>query len=277
MTYRRILPLLASFAAALACHAAAPIELPVWPGVAPHSENHTDQETWQERGKNGAPDRAVRHVNIPTITVYQPEPASASHLAILIAPGGGYEHVTIDKEGHDVARWLAAHGITSAVLKYRLPKTPGGGYTVDDAYADAMQALKVMRAHAGGWHFDPAKLGMMGFSAGGHLTILAGTKPPKNERPAFLVPMYPAVPDGYESASDLAPIFIGQASDDPLLNSGNALRFYTWARSQKAPIELHLFLNGGHGFGLGKPGTPTAEWPELFLAWLHSIGLLGRE
>ena len=253
------------------------MELPVWPGAAPHSKGRPDRETWQERGTNGVMDRAVRGIDVPTITVYLPAPPKATHVAILVVPGGGYEHVTIDKEGHRVARWLANHGIAAAVLKYRLPHTPDAGYTVDDAFADAMQALTDIREHAAEWHIDPAKLGMMGFSAGGNLTLLAGTKAPAAERPAFIVPMYPAVPDGYESSTQVPPVFLAQATDDPLLNSGKALRFYTWARTQKVPIELHLFLNGGHGFGLGRPGTPTTEWPDLFLSWLHTIGVLPRE
>ena len=169
--------------------AADPIELPVWSGVAPGSEGRNEKETWEERGKNGVINRAVRQVHAPTISVYLPETAKNTGVAVLIAPGGGYEHVTIDLEGHDVARWLATQGVAGIVLKYRLPKTPGDVYTPDHALADAVEALKVIRTHAAEWKIDSAKLGMMGFSAGGNLTALAGTKPAKAERPAFLAPI----------------------------------------------------------------------------------------
>lgn len=256
--------------------ASEPIELPVWSGVAPGSEGRTEKETWEERGKNGVVNRAVRQVHAPAISVYLPEPTKTTGVAVLIAPGGGYEHVTIDLEGHDVARWLATQGVAGIVLKYRLPKTPGNIYTADHALADAVEALKVVRTHAAEWKIDPAKLGMMGFSAGGNLTALAGTKPPKAERPAFLAPIYPQIPETLAPVpADVGPTFIVQATDDAL-GTDNSIRFYTWVRAQKAPAEMHLFAKGGHGFGMGRPGTPAAEWPKLFIAWLGTTGFMAK-
>lgn len=251
-------------------------ELPIWPGIAPGSEGRTEKETWEERGKNGVVNRAVRQIHTPTIFLYLPAKTKATGVAVLIAPGGGYEHVTIDLEGHDVARWLVSQGVAAAVLKYRLPKTPGNVYTADHALADAVEALKVMRAHAAEWQIDPAKLGMLGFSAGGNLTALAGTKPPKEARPAFLAPIYPSIPENLAPVpSDVAPTFIVQATDDAL-GTDNSIRFYTWVRAQKAPAEVHLFAKGGHGFGLGRAGTPAAEWPKLFIAWLETTGFIAK-
>jgi acetyl esterase/lipase len=272
----RLLILFAIWAAPALAHAGDPIELPVWPGIPPGSEGRTEKETWEERGKNGVVNRAVRQVHAPTISVYLPEKAKATGVAVLIAPGGGYEHVTIDLEGHDVARWLATQGVAAAVLKYRLPGTPGKVYTADHALADAVEALKLVRSHAAEWGINPAKLGMMGFSAGGNLTALAGTKPPKEARPAFLAPIYPSIPESLAPVpADVAPTFIVQATDDRL-GTDNSIRFYTWVREQKVPAEMHLFAKGGHGFGLGQAGTPAAEWPKLFIAWLGATGFIAQ-
>ncbi|HVW20423.1 MAG TPA: alpha/beta hydrolase [Opitutaceae bacterium] len=254
--------------------AAAPLELAVWPGIAPGSENATAPETSEERGKNGATDRALRQVSKPTITVYLPDASAATGAALLIAPGGGFEHVTIDKEGHEIARWLAGQGIAGIVLKYRLPKTPGQSYTVDTAMADAMQALRDIRGHAAEWGIDPARLGMIGFSAGGNMAARAAVWPDASQRPAFVGLMYPAIPAGFGEIPPGTPrAFLAQADDDPL-GTENAIRFYQWERAKKIPAELHLFSRGGHGFGLGKPGTPTTAWPQLFRNWLASIGAI---
>jgi acetyl esterase/lipase len=250
---------------------ASPLELPVWDGVPPGSEKATEKETWEERGKDGVTNRAVRQVHRPTITVHRPA-GNNTGVAVLIAPGGGNEHVTIDLEGHEVARWLASQGITGIVLKYRLSGTPGGIYTAEHPLADAMQALKVIRRHAAEWGIVPAKIGMMGFSAGGTLTVRAGVVPEKTDRPAFLAPIYGGPPEGMTALPpDLAPMFLVHANND---RAENSVKLYTMARDQKISAELHLFASGGHGFGLGKPGTPPAEWPRLFKAWLVTNAFL---
>jgi acetyl esterase/lipase len=251
---------------------AEPLEIPLWPGAAPGSEGITTPEKWENRGANGVVDRAVREIHRPTITVFLPDRAKATGTAALIAPGGGYEHLAIDKEGNDVARWLSAQGIAGIVLKYRLPKTPDADYTTGTALADVAQALKIIRAQAGEWGLDRAKVGMLGFSAGGNLTALAGTKLPADVRPAFLGLMYPAIPPALAPIpADTPRAFIGQADNDPL-GTDNSIRFYQWLHADKIPAELHLFSSGGHGFGLGAPGTPPASWPRLFVAWLRANG-----
>ena len=254
---------------------AAPFELPVWSGVAPGSEGRHEPEKWEERVKNGVTDRAVRQVHQPTITIYLPEKAKATGVAVLLAPGGGYEHVTIDKEGHDVARWLVTQGVAGIVLKYRLPRTPGNVYTDDTALADAIEALKLVRQHASEWGIERQKLGMMGFSAGGNLAARAGTRGDAATRPSFLALIYPSVPEGIGASvpADVAPTFIVQAHDD-MLGTENSIRFYQWVKARKVVAELHLFANGGHGFGLGKPGTATTHWPALFRDWLAATGFL---
>jgi acetyl esterase/lipase len=245
--------------------AADPEELPIWPGVPPGSEGYTAKETVQQRGKNGAMDRALRQISVPTITVYLPEKGTANGISLLLAPGGGYEHLTIDNEGNAIARRFVAQGFACMVLKYRLPHQP---FTKEDSLADAVQAIKLIRAHAQDWHIDPAKVGMVGFSAGGNLAALAGTKPAKADRPAFLGLMYPVVEPGFGPVpADVPPTFIMQAIDTSI-GPDNSVRFYQWVVALKVPVELHLFTKGGHGFGLGKPGSSAAEWPELFVKWL---------
>ncbi len=244
---------------------AAPMEIPVWTGVAPGSEGFTAKETIQQRGKNGAMDRALRQISEPTLTVYLPDKHIANGISLVIAPGGGYEHVTIDNEGHAIARRFVAQGIACLVLKYRLPHKP---FTKDDSLADALQAIKDVRAHAQEWGLDPAKVGMMGFSAGGNLAALAGTKPPKADRPSFLALVYPVVEANFGPVpADVPPTFIIQAIDTSI-GPENSVRFYQWVVALKVPVELHLFTKGGHGFGLGKPGSSAAEWPQLFVKWL---------
>ena len=132
-------------------------------------------EVWVERGK-GTVDRAVSSVHQPAITVYLPEKENATGAAIVIAPGGGFSHLAIDKEGHEIARWLTKIGVAGFVLKYRLPKTKDAGYTIDTALRDTQRALRLVRSRAREWNVDTTRVGLMGFSAGGALAALAGAK-----------------------------------------------------------------------------------------------------
>src|SRR5262249_42150453 len=138
----------------------------------------------------------------------------------------------------------------------------------DTPLADATEALKLVRKRAGEWGIDSAKVGFMGFSAGGNLAALAGTRLAKEARPTFLALMYPGIPENFgEIPEDLAPTFVLAANDDKM-GSESSLRFAQWARAKKLPVELHLFAKGGHGFGMGKKELPVSGWPMLFTAWL---------
>jgi acetyl esterase/lipase len=269
--------LLASLAAAVLAplaRAAEPLEIPVWTGVAPGSEGYSAPETVQQRGRNGVDNRALRQISRPTLTVYLPEKAAANGVALVIAPGGGYEHVTIDNEGHAIARRFVAQGIACAVLKYRLPHPP---FTKQTTLSDALEAIQVVRDHAAAWGIDPAKVGMMGFSAGGNLAALAGTKPARESRPSFLALIYPVVEKDFGGVpADVPPTFIIQAIDTSI-GPDNSVRFYQWVADRKVPVELHLFTKGGHGFGLGQPGSSAAEWPQLFVKWLAETGFVAGQ
>ncbi|HVV45314.1 MAG TPA: alpha/beta hydrolase [Bryobacteraceae bacterium] len=240
-------------------------------------------EQVQERGKNGVTDRSITNVNQPTVTVYLPAAGKGNGTAIVICPGGGYQHLAIDKEGHDVARWLNTIGIAGIVLKYRLPgsaamkhggdlqaETRAAGVAIDDAEA----AVALVRKNADRWHLKPNAVGMMGFSAGGHLAAMMGMVAPKESRPDFLVLGYPAIPPVLGVTADTPRTFLVAADDDPAVNPvENAGRFFAALRAAKVPAEMHIYSSGGHGFGIVKSGKTSEAWPTALVAWLKEAGL----
>jgi endo-1,4-beta-xylanase len=278
------LKLIAAVLSMTAALRADPLIVPLWPGDAPGSEGVHGEELWVERGE-GIVDRSVANVDKPALTVYLPLPETSNGAAIVICPGGAYTHLAIDKEGHDVAEWLTANGIAGIVLKYRLPRTKQRNYTVDTALADARRAMRMTRAHAAEWKIDPQRIGMMGFSAGGNLIALAGTKFDGGEsgatdkidragsRPDFLALIYPSVPAEIGIDARTPPSFLVHADDDRL-SSENSIRFYQGLKKEKIPAELHIYSRGGHGFGIRNRDVPSASWPLRFLAWMGAEGLL---
>ena len=240
-------------------------------------------EQIQERGRNGVTDRSITNVNQPTVTVYLPAGAKATGTAIVICPGGGYQHLAIDKEGHDVARWLNTIGIAGIVLKYRLPgsaaMTHGGDLqaeaeavhlTLDDAEA----AVELVRKNASRWNLKPNAVGLMGFSAGGHLAAMMGMVAPKTSRPDFLILGYPAIPPVLAVTAETPRTFLVAADDDPAVNPvQNAARFFAALRAAKVPAEMHIYSSGGHGFGIVKSGKTSEAWPGALAAWLKEAGL----
>jgi acetyl esterase/lipase len=247
------------------------------------------KETWTERGKNGVVDRSVTFVSTPDLTVYLPLKEKNSGVGILLFPGGGYEHLAIDKEGHDVAKWLNSIGIAGFVLKYRLPRSKGMGYSMEAPLQDAQRALRIVRTRAEEWHLDASRIGMMGFSAGGDLAARAGmswdqgqssaTDPVERAscRPDFLVLAYPALPKELHVTADTPPAFLVQASDDHTVSPENSARFYLALLQAKVPAELHIYLKGGHGFGMVHSGLPTASWPLRLEDWMTEQGILRKQ
>ncbi|MEZ6014356.1 MAG: alpha/beta hydrolase [Planctomycetota bacterium] len=289
-------------AAATAAH----IELPLWPGGAPGAPiGALPEESIEDRPEGG--DRHVRNVHTPTITVYTPVITAApregaQRPAIVICPGGGYGLLALDKEGHDVARWLAGHGVVGIVLKYRLPRPKGHVYGHEAPLLDAARALALVRERAAEWDVDPARVGLMGFSAGGHLAASAAVQLGEGG-PNFSVLVYPVVSFSSEyghsgSRDNLlgkdAPealvrrfsselqvtaqtpqAFIVHTSDDPV-KAENSLRYYEALRAAGVPAELHVFARGGHGYALRAPELPVGQWPTLLIAWMTERGLLRR-
>lgn len=238
-------------------------------------------EQLEERGKNGVIDRSITHVAEPSVTVYLPT-SRVTGTGIVICPGGGYQHLAIDKEGHDVARWLNTLGIAGIVLKYRLPGSSGMrgadlhqvADTIHVALEDAEGAVRLVRANAAKWRLKPDAIGMMGFSAGGHLAAMVGMISSPDARPNFLVLGYPAIPAALQVTASTPRTFLVAADDDPIVNpADNAGRFFAALRAVNVPAELHIYSSGGHGFGILKTAKTSAAWPEALVAWLKEAEL----
>jgi acetyl esterase/lipase len=253
---------------------------PGWQDV-PDLESTTNRDVEQnELGLN----RAIARVSRPSITAYLPPPEQATGVAVVVLPGGGFHHLAIDKEGYDVARWLCALGAAAIVVKYRT-MIDDRGEAIAAALQDTQRAIRVVRSRAQEWHVDPGKVGVLGFSAGGHLVAEAATRWDAGQpdaldpverascKPDFLGLLDPGIPEGVEDrvTAETGPAFIAQAGDDFLDPLKHALRFYTALRQAQVPAEMHLYAQGGHGFGLGVSGGSVASWPERFAAWLEVV------
>jgi acetyl esterase/lipase len=204
--------------------------------------------------------------------VYLPS-ARITGTAVVICPGGGYQHLAIDKEGHDIARWLNTVGIAGIVLKYRLPGSSGMrgadlhqvSDTIHVALEDAEDAMRLVRTNAAKWRLKPNAIGMMGFSAGGHLAAMVGMLAPPDARPDFLVLGYPAIPAALQVTASTPRTFLVAADDDTTVNAAeNAGRFFAALRSAKVPAELHIYSSGGHGFGIVKSGKTSEACRKPF-------------
>ncbi|MEH3035446.1 MAG: alpha/beta hydrolase [Sphingomonas adhaesiva] len=228
----------------------------------------------------------VRNVGQATLLPFIPPANLATGEAVIVAPGGGFRGLAIENEGWAVAQALADRGIAAFVLKYRLLPTPTSfdafrdgvaaamvgkpsafpppADTPDRALEDAAAGLRYVRAHADDYGIDPARVGMMGFSAGAFLTLTTVLKLPPADRPAFIAPIYPRM-TARDVPADAPPMFVAIAADDFLMDPSLGL-ISSWYRA-KRPVEFHLYQQAGHGFGLGRPGTSTAGWFDAFLRW----------
>ncbi len=261
--------------------------LDVWPGKPPGETAEVGEE--KITGAKGG--RSLTNVSKPTITVYRPAKEKDTGVAIVIAPGGGYRVLAWDHEGEDVAAWLNSIGVTGVLLKYRVPRRsdhPKG------PLADAQRALSLVRGKAREWKIDPKKIGMLGFSAGGHLTALAATNfdkrayEPVDEadkescRPDFAVIVYPGGVVKRDSAEmdpairvskETPPAFLTQASDDRV-GVENSVMLYLALKKAGVPAEMHLYAAGGHGYGLRPNKRPASEWTKRCEEWLRARDVL---
>ena len=222
----------------------------------------------------------VQKTHNPTLTAHLPPAELATGAAVIVCPGGGYHHLAINKEGHQVGQWLATCGIAAFVLKYRLgpPTNATREQAEAEALADALQSLRLVRSRAPEWGIDVQRVGLMGFSAGAHLAVnvlLHAVAP--DERPNFLAPIY--VYAGGLDLSDLGtkaanvPVFIAGASDDATTPPSHAWMVYEPLHQADVPVELHLFEVGGHGFGLAKAKGPVQTWTHLCEEWMRQHGI----
>lgn len=257
----------------------------LWPDGAPGSEGRTEEETVRvtEDGEH-----IVSSVHRPSITVYLPDEGASTGAAAVVIPGGGHRELWLDHEGYRVAEWLRARGIAAFVLKYRLARAPESTYTVEgESLADVRRAVRLVRNRSSEWGIDPDRIGVIGFSAGGQLAALAGTRyqagraaaadPIEREssRPAFMGLVYPAIPEDMGLTAETPPAFLLCGEDDyPMIAEGVA-RLYLEMKAAEVPVELHVLTGVGHGFGMRFSNSPAvAAWPGIFVRWLDALQML---
>lgn len=260
--------------------------VPLWPGTAPGSQGKTGEEHVRISSQG---DHVVSGVHRPTITVYLPKAPSEKVTAVLVIPGGGHSELWMDHEGYRVGAWLSAHGVAAFVLKYRLAREKGSTYTVEGTgLGDVQRAIRLIRSRAAEWHVAPGRIGVIGFSAGGELAALAGTRaadgrpdatdPVEREsaHPAFMALMYPAIPRDMNPADDTIPTFLMCGEEDQPGISEGVAKLYLALKAAGTPVELHVLGGVGHGFGIRDTNPPeVALWTTIFYDWL--MARMGHE
>jgi endo-1,4-beta-xylanase len=266
----------------------------LWPNGAPGFESRKDEPEkmdWRQEPDIVFP--VLFNVHNPSITPFLPASGKATGAAVIIAPGGGHMFHTIDREGYDMAKWLADRGIAAFVLKYRLARDRAGNspYKVDnEPRADALRAVRLIRHRAAEWGLSPAHVGILGFSAGGVSTLAAAIHADagkadavdpverQSSRAAFHAMIYAEMPRGeYAVPKETPPAFLLSAFDDtpkaaPLAN------YFLKLKAAGGPTELHIYNQGGHGFGVrtDRPDMPISSWPLRFVEWLGDLGMLKK-
>jgi acetyl esterase/lipase len=271
--------------------------LNIWPGAAPGEQPNqppeVDTTTPADQLIAGRSLIRLGNVSVPTITLYAPKGTNTG-AAVVVFPGGGYHILAIDLEGTEVCDWFNSIGVNCILLKYRVPDS--GPYPKSDAaLQDAQRALGIVRQHAEEWHIDPHRIGILGFSAGGHLAAALSTHfdkrlyPPIDAadqlscRPDFAFIIYPGYialeehnmepnPD-IQPTAQTPPTFLVQAEDDPF-HVENAVTYFMELKKAGVPAELHIYAQGGHGYGLRPTALPVTTWPKSAEVWLHTIGIL---
>jgi len=247
----------------------------VWPNGAPGSEGRTGPESVRltEQGEH-----IISQVHRPSITPYLPAAATATGAAVIVIPGGGHRELWMDHEGYRVGRWLSDHGIAAFVLKYRLARDTGSRYTVEGhALADVQQAILLVRRRVNEWHLDAGRIGVMGFSAGGELAVLAGTRfDGDSTRPAFMGLIYPSVPNAVMFSPATPPTFLLCGENDSAI-AASLPAVQRAIRRQGVSSELHILGGAGHGFGI-RDNNPraVAAWPSMFYNWLEARHFLAE-
>jgi len=280
--------------------------IPLYEKSIPNSKPAPNLEKYEVRSKER---ESISAISVPTMSVYLPESPAATRTAVIIFPGGGYHANAIKHEGTDIARRFNEWGIAAFVVKYRIPNDATMQNKEIGPLQDAQQAIALVRQHAKKWNLDPGRIGIMGFSAGGHLASTAGThfrKPvidinDANLRPDFMILGYPVISfsdsighrgsrnnllgespsrekiieysNELQITSETPPTFLVHASDDKVVSVENSIVFFEQLIKNKIPAELHIYEGGGHGFGMNNPTTPD-DWMDTLRNWLVSRKLL---
>jgi acetyl esterase/lipase len=272
-------------------------QVPIWPGAVPDAQPVPGPE-YVTNSTTTAGTRWVCICNVsqPTMTVYSPKGTNTG-VAVVVFPGGGYMCLAIDIEGTEICDWLTSRGITAVLLKYRVPVTRVGPYAESlPALEDAQRTVGLVRFHAAEWHIDPHKIGVIGFSAGGHMVTAMSTHFDKRLypavdaadkescRPDFAIALYPGhlwkddknfeLNPNVPVATNTPPTFLLQAENDPVDNVNNSLVYYMALKNAGVPVEMHLYAQGGHAYGLRRTKLPITGWPQLVETWLRTIGMI---
>ena len=281
--------------------------LPLWPNGVPNQNTSEEVENKMYRDI-----LRISNVQNPTLEVFLPSKKTATGQAVVICPGGGYSILAYDWEGIDIAKWYNAQGIAAVVLKYRLPKSSTLIQPEIAPLQDAQKAIRLVRHHAKKWNIDPSQVGVMGFSAGGHLASTLGTHYDENvlgdskdpidslsARPDFMVLIYPVITfdkkyyhggsknnligknasqeliDHYSNdlqvSSQTPTTFLLHTTDDKAVPVANSLLFYQALERNGVSVEMHIYPEGGHGFGLGIGRGHLQQWPDRLKQWLSYI------
>ncbi len=277
-----------------------PLILPVWPGKTVGDFGTFPPE--RVRDPSDAPTKTAKwitNVTKPTLFVFRPPKEKNTGAAMVICPGGGYWNLAWDLEGEEVAAWLNSEGITGIVLKYRVPRREGQPerQPAPGPLLDAQRAMSLVRSKAAEWGIDPNRIGMGGFSAGGHLTMMTATNFDRRSydpiddidkvscRPDFAVAIYSGyflsdnnnsdtLADYIRIPENTPPVFMAHSNDDTMARSKHSALMYLALYKAHVPTELHVFAVGEHGFGVRKNTRPGAAWPALCISWLRELGMI---
>jgi acetyl esterase/lipase len=284
-----------------------PLVVDIWPGKPAGDVGITGEEKFFELkvgGKPyqvaGKPTKWLTNVSHPTLTIYRPATDKDSGAAMLIAPGGGYHNLGWDVEGTEIAEWLNTIGVTGIILKYRCPRRPGDtkGVPAPGPLKDAQRAVSLVRSRAKEWGIDPRRIGMIGFSAGGHLVGSTATNfDRRSYEPGDAIDQVSCRPDfgimaysGYfkikdtgelsptvRTPPDTPPLFFVHASDDAVSEVEHSVTFYLALKRAKIDAEMHIYSSGGHGFGVRPSAESCSHWTEPCVQWLRKLGVLDRQ
>lgn len=276
-------------------------QIPIWPHGAPNATPAAGPEiditTSKDQLIAGKPVIRLANVSTPTMTLYPPK-SENSGAAVVVFPGGGYTILAMDLEGTEVCDWLNSIGVSCVLLKYRVPHS--GPYPKSSqALEDAQRTMGLVRLHAVEWHIDPHRIGVLGFSAGGDLAAAISThygqrlyKPVDAAdrlscKPDFAVLLYPAylrqdkeglvLNTNLPVTGETPPTFLLQTEDDRVAHVESSLAYYIALKNASVPVEMHLYTNGVHGYGLRPTALPVTRWPRLVTTWLHTIHMLPEE
>ena len=280
------------------------LEVPLWDQTPPGSEGISEPGSVTTHGKPPRSDRWVRGVINPKLTVYRPDPSRATGAAAVVFPGGGYAFLSIDKEGHYVAHWLAERGLVGVVVPYRCGREE---YQHPVPMHDAQRSIQFVRSRAEEWNIDPDQIGVVGFSAGGHLAATAATQwigaqksaDPVlgvSSRPDFAVLVYPVIsfsseikqgrsvnnllgnnPEAHlvknlsadeQVSKQTPPTLLIHSADDRAVPVENSIRYLQACRKHEVPCELHVYESGNHGYGMWRDNETISQWPQALETWL---------